>query len=48
VGKFTDSETNQSIKRLLKTDWLNGASGDKVEEEAILSPTAQLRSWTDR
>jgi three-Cys-motif partner protein len=48
VGKFTDSEVNQSIKRLLKDGWLSGASGDKVEEDTILSPTAQLKSWINR
>jgi len=48
VGKFTDSEVNQSIKRLLKNDWVGGASGDKVEEDTVLSPTAQLKSWIDR
>ncbi|HEX3359032.1 MAG TPA: hypothetical protein VHS31_18780 [Tepidisphaeraceae bacterium] len=48
VGKFTDSEVNQSIKRLLKSGWLTGASGDKVEENNNLSPTAQLKSWIDR
>jgi hypothetical protein len=48
VGKFTDSEVDQSIKRLLKNGWLAGASGDKVEENSILSPTAQLNSWIDR
>lgn len=48
VGKFTDSEVDQSIKRMLKNGWLSGASGDKVEEDAVLSPTAQLKSWIDR
>jgi three-Cys-motif partner protein len=48
VGKFTDSEVDQSIKRLLKTGWLVGATGDKVEEDSNLSPTSQLKSWTDR
>jgi three-Cys-motif partner protein len=48
VGKFTDSEVNQSIKRLLKNGWLGGASGDKVEDDSVLSPTAQLKSWIDR
>lgn len=48
VGKFTDSEVDQSIKRMLKSGWLSGASGEKIEEEAILSPTEELKSWTDR
>jgi hypothetical protein len=48
VGKFTDSEVNQSIKRLLKAGFLSGSSGDKVEETKILSPTEQLKSWLDR
>jgi len=48
VGKFTDSEVDQSIKRMLKNGWLSGASGDKVEDETILSPTPQLNSWIDR
>jgi hypothetical protein len=39
---------DQTIKRLLKNGWLAGASGDKVEENSILSPTAQLNSWIDR
>jgi hypothetical protein len=29
-------------------DALSGASGEKVEEDAVLSPTAQLKSWIDR
>jgi three-Cys-motif partner protein len=48
VGRFTDSEVNQSIKRLLKSGWLRGALGDKVKEDAVLSPTAELKSWVDR
>jgi three-Cys-motif partner protein len=48
VGRFTDSEVNQSIKRLLKSGWLSGAVGGKVEENAVVSPTAELRSWVDR
>jgi hypothetical protein len=48
VGKFTDSEVNQSIKRLLKEGWLSGASGTKIEETKVLSPTEQLKSWVDR
>jgi hypothetical protein len=44
VGKYTDSEVNQSIKRLLKSGWLSGATGAKVDETAVLLPTAQLRS----
>lgn len=44
VGKFTDSEVNQSIKRLLKAGFLSGAAGDKVEEELTLAPTEQLKS----
>jgi protein gp37 len=48
VGEFTDSEVDQSIKRMLKNGWLSGASGEKVEEDAVLSPTAQLKSWIDR
>lgn len=48
VGKFTQSEVNQSIKRLLKTGWLRGASGDKIEEDSVLSPTPELQSWVDR
>lgn len=43
VGKFTDSEVDQSIKRLLKSGFLSGARGDKVEEEKVLSPTEQLK-----
>jgi three-Cys-motif partner protein len=37
VGNFTDSEVNQSIKRLLKAGVLAGARGNKVEEDKILS-----------
>lgn len=48
VGKFTDSEVNQSIKRLIKSGFLSGALGDKVEEKKMLSPTEQLKSWLDR
>lgn len=48
VGRFTDSEVNQSIKRLLKAGWLAGATGDKVEENSMISPTAQMTSWIDR
>jgi len=48
VGRFTDGEANQAIKRMLKSGWLSGASGDKVEEESALSPTAQLKLWLDR
>lgn len=48
VGKYTESEINQSIKRLLNTGWLAGASGAKVEDEAILSPTPLLRGWEER
>lgn len=48
VGRFTDSEVNQSIKRLLKDAWLNGASGQTVEEDTVLSPTIKLKSWIDR
>ena len=48
VSKFTDSDVDQSIKRLLKNGWLTGTSGDKVENDTILSPTEQLRSWIDR
>jgi hypothetical protein len=48
VGKFTDSEVDQSIKRLLKEGWLSGASGNKVEETSVLSPTDQLKSWIER
>ena len=48
VGRFTESEVNHSIKRLLRTGFLNGASGDKVEEEKVLSPTEELKSWVDR
>jgi three-Cys-motif partner protein len=48
VGKFTDSEVDQSIKRLLKNGWFDGASGDKIEVDAVLSPTAQMKSWIDR
>ena len=47
VGKFTDSEVNQSIKRLLKSGFLTGASGDKVEEERTLAPAEQVKSSTD-
>jgi three-Cys-motif partner protein len=39
VGVYTDSEVNQSIKRLIKSGWLSGTSGDKVEEKALLHPT---------
>jgi three-Cys-motif partner protein len=48
VGNFTDSEVDQSIKRLLKEGWLTGASGNKIEETSVLSPTDQLKSWIDR
>jgi hypothetical protein len=48
VGRFTESEVNQSIKRLLKAEWLQGASGDKIQEDAVLSPTAQLLNWNDQ
>ncbi len=48
VGTYTDSEINQSIKRLLKSGWLTGAAGEKVEEKTILSPTQLLASWLDR
>ena len=48
VGKFTDSEVNQSIKRLLKRGFLQGALGDKVEDTKTLSPTEQLKSEPDR
>jgi three-Cys-motif partner protein len=47
VGKFTESEVNQSIKRLLKAGWLQGASGENVQDEALLAPTSQLLSWND-
>lgn len=47
VGKFTDAEVNQGIKRLLKTGWLAGASGDKIQEQALLSPTPALAAWVD-
>jgi three-Cys-motif partner protein len=48
VGRFTDSEVNQGIKRLLKAGFLAGASGDKVEEERTLSATEQLRLSKER
>jgi len=48
VGKFTDSEVDQSIKRMIKSGWLSGASGDRIEENTTLSPTPQLQSWIDR
>ena len=48
VGEYTDSEVDQSIKRLLKDDWLTGAPGNKVEDDATLSPTEKLKSWIDR
>ncbi len=48
IGMFTDSEINQSIKRLLKDRWLSGASGDRIENKAILTPTPKLKGWTER
>lgn len=48
VGLYTDSEVNQSIKRLLKTGWLSGATGNKVEENSLLRPTQQLTDWRER
>lgn len=48
VGQFTGGEVNQSIKRLIKDDWLAGAPGSKVEEDARLSPTSKLKAWVDR
>lgn len=37
VGKFTDSEINKSVKRLLKAGVLSGATGDRIEGSAMLS-----------
>lgn len=48
VGLYTDSEIDQSIKRLLKSGWLTGATGSKVEDTALLQPTQQLREWSER
>jgi len=47
VGQFKESEVNQGIKRLLKGGWLSGATGTKVEDNAILSPTQKLDEWLD-
>lgn len=48
VGKYTDSEINQSIKRLIKSGWIVGSSGDRIENAKMLSPTEQLNNWIDR
>lgn len=48
VGQYTDSEVNQAIKRLLKAGWLSGATGEKVDDNAALSPTDRLREWSNR
>jgi len=37
LGRFTDSEINRSIKRLLSKGKIAGPSGKKVEEEAMIS-----------
>ncbi len=47
VGLYTDSEVNQSIKRLLRSGWLTGATGDKVEEMASIRPSQRLVDWID-
>lgn len=42
IGRFTDAEWNASIKRMLKSGMLAGASGDKVEDKVVLSPGPRL------
>ncbi len=48
VGRFTEGEVNQSIRRLLKSGWLSRAPERGVEKESILSATMQLMSWQER
>lgn len=43
VGKFTEGEVNRSIKRLIKQGWLQGATGERNEEEATLTRGAAWR-----
>ena len=47
IGRFTDSEVNASIKRLLKEVWLSGASHRKISDESQLTSTDKLDSWVD-
>jgi len=48
VGRFTEGEVNQSIRRLLKSGWLSRDPERGAENESILSATTQLMSWQER